>query len=68
MTKLMMIAVMAGSALTLAPRPAAASDCTRQYTKCLNDTWDLSGMLQVMADVECFAEYTGCIRKNVIGA
>lgn len=68
MTKMMMIAMIAGSALALGPGPVAAADCTRQYTKCLNDTWDLKGALQVMADVECFAEYTGCVRKTIIGA
>ncbi len=50
-----------------APRPVAAEDCARGYAQCLNDNWDLTGMLQVLSDVECGAEYVGCVRRKVLG-
>lgn len=65
MTKLMIMLAMAASAVTFVPQPVAAADCTDQYVKCLNDTHDLTGWVQVMADVECFAEYTGCVASKV---
>lgn len=62
-----MLAVMIGaSAVAFAPQPVAASDCTDGYVKCLNDTHDLSGWLQTLADIECAAEYTGCVSQKVI--
>lgn len=62
-----MIAVAVGvGALAFAPQPVAAdAECTRQYNQCLNDSWDLEGWSQTMADIECFAEYTGCVAKKV---
>ena len=68
MIKLMLVLAMAAGAVTLVPQPVAAADCTTQYEQCLNDSWDTKGAVQVMADVECFAEYTGCIRRKLVGA
>lgn len=53
-------------AAAFAPQPVAAS-CAQDYAQCLNDSWNLKGMLQVLADVECGAEYAGCIRRTVLG-
>jgi hypothetical protein len=64
MTKFALTLVVAASALTFAPGPAAAADCTKQYVKCLNDTWYYTGMLKEMADLECSAEYAGCVAKK----
>jgi hypothetical protein len=66
MSKLiLMLTVIAGAAL-VAPSPVAAEDCTREYMQCLNDTYDLDGWLQTLADIECFAIYTGCVARAVI--
>ncbi len=67
MTKLMMGLVIAGSAMTFVPQPVAAASCTEQYAQCLNDSWGLSPMLRTMADIECFAEYSGCVRRKLLG-
>jgi hypothetical protein len=53
--------------VAFAPQPVAAEDCARGYASCLNDSWDLSGLLQVLADIECGADYVGCIRSKVLG-
>lgn len=67
MTKLMLVLAIAGSAMTLAPQPVAASGCTDDYVKCLNDTHALQVVLRTMADVECFADYIGCVRSGLNG-
>ncbi|HEX7049694.1 MAG TPA: hypothetical protein VF188_05730 [Longimicrobiales bacterium] len=55
--------------LTLAaggvPARAEAASCTDGYQKCLNDSYDTSGFTRVLADVECLAEYVGCVRRKV---
>lgn len=43
----------------------AAASCLGGYYECLNDSWDTSGFERIMADVECFAGYVGCIRRLV---
>lgn len=67
MTKLITMVAIAGSALTFAPEPVEASECAAQYTKCLNDSWMLKGAMQLLADVDCFSEYAGCVRRNLLG-
>lgn len=47
-----------------APEKAEAASCTRGYEMCLNDTWDTRGFARALADVECFAEYVGCVRRK----
>ncbi len=63
MRKLIAVLTLALATVALAPRPAAAqeADCTRNYVSCLNDSYDLEGIFQTMADIECFTEYLGCI-------
>jgi hypothetical protein len=68
MTKLMMILAIAGSAVAFVPEPAAAASCTEEYAQCLNDSWALQAALRTLADVECFAEYAGCVRRSLLGA
>ena len=51
-------------ALTLAlslgaPDAAMAASCTDGYGSCLNDSWD--SVNQTMSDIECGAEWTGCV-------
>ena len=48
------------------PSVASAAPCTDGYMKCLNDTHDTSGFLRAMADVECFARYTGCVARAIM--
>ena len=67
MTKMMLVLALAASALTFAPQPAAAAGCTSEYTACLNDSHHFKGALLLMADVECFARYTGCVRRQLFG-
>lgn len=68
MKKLIAVLTLVVAAAALAPRPAAAqeADCTRNYAQCLNDSYDLPGFLQKMADIECFAEYLGCVSKDIV--
>lgn len=65
MTKLMITLMVGASGLAFAPQEAAASDCTDGYYGCLNDTWHYTGVAQTMADIECFAEYVGCVGSKV---
>ncbi len=64
MTKLMITLTVGVSALAFAPQEAAATDCTDGYHQCLNDTWHYTGISQTMADMECFAEYVGCVGRK----
>lgn len=61
MTKLILSLAVAAGAVTLAPAPAAAAPCTDAYVACLNDSYDYTGALRAMADVECFGKYTACV-------
>lgn len=65
MTKLIIILTVALGAVTLDTSPAEASTCSIAYVKCLNDSYDLDGALQTMADIECAAEYTGCVLSKL---
>ncbi len=65
MTKLIIILSVAIGALTLGVDPVSASSCTTQYEKCLNDSWDTKGATQLMADVDCGAEYVGCVGSKL---
>lgn len=64
MRKLVLTLAMAASAVAFAPGPAAAASCTDAYVKCLNDSWYYDAVLQSMADVECSAEYAGCVARK----
>jgi hypothetical protein len=48
-----------------APEKAHAASCTDRYMSCLNDSWHTSGFARMLADVECAAEYVGCVRRKV---
>lgn len=65
MTKLILIASIAAGTVVFAPQPVAAQSCTEGYEQCLNDTHDTEGLVQLLADVECFAAYVGCVRKTL---
>lgn len=65
MTKLIIILTLALGAISIDTSPAAAESCTDGYVQCLNDSWDLDGALQKMADIECAAEYTGCVASKL---
>jgi hypothetical protein len=65
MTKLMLMFTLAVGVVAYAPAPTAAQDCTEGYEKCLNDTWDTSGTTRLLADIECFAAYIGCVRGTL---
>ena len=68
MRKLIAVLTMVAATMALAPRPATAqeADCTNNYVKCLNDSYELKGFLRLMADVECFADYVGCVAGEII--
>ena len=68
MKKLIAVLTLAVATVALGPRPMAAqsADCTTDYVSCLNDTHHLEGWLQTMADLECFAEYSGCVAKKIM--
>lgn len=58
-----LVLLIAGTAVV--PAPASAASCTEGYMRCLNDSYDTSGLLRVMADMECLFEYVGCVRRKV---
>ena len=64
MTRITLMLMLALAAVPLAPRPAAA-DCTTDYARCLSDAYNLKGVLQVMSDVECGAEYVSCVGSKL---
>ena len=68
MRKLIAVLTMVVTTVAFAPRPAAAQDCTDGYVRCLNDSYALEGVLRTLADLECFAEYTGCVAGKVAGS
>lgn len=70
MTKLIAVLTLAVATVALAPRPMAAQEanCTEDYVSCLNDSYQLSGWLQTLADLECFADYTGCVTQEIMKA
>lgn len=70
MKKLIAVLTLAVAMVGFAPRPAVAleASCTDSYVKCLNDSYDLEGILRTMADLECFAEYTGCVAGKIVQA
>lgn len=61
MKKLLLMLMIAASAAMVPAQPVSAQECTRGYMQCLNDTWDLTGIFQIMADIECFAGYLKCV-------
>lgn len=61
MRKIMMALTLAASAAPFTPAALAAQECTDGYVKCLNDTHELEGFLQTMADIECFSGYLRCV-------
>jgi hypothetical protein len=68
MRKIIAVLALAVATVAFAPRSVAAQggSCTFGYMQCLNDTWMLEGWAQKMADIECFAEYAGCLKRIVV--
>lgn len=68
MKKLIAVLAMVVATVAFAPPQAAAQEanCTDDYVKCLNDSYQLTGALRLLADVECFADYVGCVSAEVI--
>lgn len=61
MRKTMLMLTLAATAASFTARPLAAQECTDGYVKCLNDTHELRGVLQTLADIECFSKYLRCV-------
>lgn len=68
MRKLIAGLALVAASVGFVPQPAAAqeADCTQNYAKCLNDSYELKGLLLLLADVECFADYVGCVAAEII--
>lgn len=68
MRKIIVVLTLTVVPVAFAPRAAVAedADCTRDYAECLNDSHDLDGVLQTLADIECMADYTGCVARKVM--
>ena len=64
-TKLMLMAFITAGSLTPS-MASAAKTCTEIYYQCLNDTWNTSGLLRHLADLECAARYAGCLRSVIL--
>lgn len=65
MIKLILIASIAVGTVVFAPQQATAQECVEGYERCLNDTHDTSGLTRILADIECFAAYIGCVRETL---
>ncbi|MDT8369235.1 MAG: hypothetical protein RQ745_08495 [Longimicrobiales bacterium] len=53
-----------------AAAPVPRGGCTEDYLLCINEadgSHGLDGTIGVLASIECAAEYTGCIRRLLIG-
>ena len=61
-TTAIVVAMVAISAVAPAVASAAAATCHEQYYKCLNDSWDATGLQRLMADAECGIRYYGCLK------
>jgi hypothetical protein len=63
-----LLAALVAAFIGFTPGTASASEttCTDNYSTCLNDASAYSGFLQTMAEIECFAAYTGCVTKKVL--
>lgn len=48
-----------------APEKAEASSCSSAYEQCLNDSWHTEAFTRVLADIDCLAEYVGCVRRKL---
>lgn len=64
MRKKTMVLALAATAAAFTPSALAAQECTEGYVKCLNDTHELEGVLQTLADIECFADYLRCVSAD----
>jgi hypothetical protein len=58
------MAIMLAVAAAVPPRAMAAS-CLNGYYRCLNDSWDTSGISRILADIDCFSGYVGCVRRQI---
>jgi hypothetical protein len=54
------------AAVAIVTPAANAATCVDIYQKCLNDTWNTSGILRTLADLECAAKYVGCVRASIL--
>jgi len=48
------------------PATADATPCTRGYMQCLNDSYDLKGLAEYLANLECGVGFASCLRKMLI--
>lgn len=66
MIKTMLAVFIGASALVFVPQPVAASSCADAYTRCLNDSYHYDDAMIILADIDCFAEYVGCVREKIL--
>jgi hypothetical protein len=62
-TVLAALLIAVGATLPAPAEAARAVPCTDAYEMCLNDSWDKSGWAEYLANLECAAQYAGCISK-----
>lgn len=60
--KIVPLALVLATGMTI-PAPAAAAPCTAGYMKCLNDSYDMRGFAEYLANLECGIGYVGCLRR-----
>jgi hypothetical protein len=60
-TKLLLVLAVASAGVPAAAD--AAKTCQDQLNQCLNDSYDTKGFSRFLADVECSAQFAGCIRR-----
>jgi hypothetical protein len=64
MAKLLAILSLAVAFSLVSPRDAAAS-CTEDYVSCIAEAGLLEEPFRTMQDVECAAEWAGCVTKKL---
>ena len=63
MTKVIAVFSLAAVLTVAAPRDVLAGPCTDDYTLCIAEAGLLAEPFQSMADVECGANYVGCVAR-----
>lgn len=59
--KLVPLALVIAAGVTTMPAPAAAAPCTSGYQRCLNDSYEMKGFAEYLANLECGVRFAGCL-------
>lgn len=65
---LILTALLIAAGVVLPARADAAVPCTDGYEMCLNDSHDKRGWAELLANLECGAQFARCIADTIMGA